>query len=751
MLPALYVPCNGHDKNDRLWTVNSMSKKNKKPNKQAKGWVRVLRTACVSVLVLILFFLVFMISYIAGIENWQKLDTSVLEHMDQTLLVYDSEGTLCAGVHGKINRIDVPLAQVPETVQKAFISAEDFRFYEHGGIDVTRILGALWEDIKSGSLSQGASTITQQLIKLTHLSSEKTFSRKLQEALLAIKLESMYTKDEILEMYLNCVYFGHGAYGIQAASMVYFNKSASELTLDEGALLAGILKSPTKYAPHIHPEAAVERRNLVLSLMHKYGYITSGQQQAASEKELALAPEAETLPSQGYFVNYAVGEACAILDMESDELMVSGYRIYTTMDSGLQQLAEEAMADDALFPKSAADGTKVQGAMVILDADTGAVAAMVGGRGQDPQGLNRAAGMQRQPGSAIKPVMVFAPALENGGYTTTTQLLDEPTSFGNYSPSNYGNKYNGLVTLREAVASSLNVPAVAMLDDIGVETGKSFASNVGIPFSENDGDLSLALGGFYTGVSPLELCAAYQPFANGGKYTKPSCITKILDAEGNALYENEPVARQVMDEGNAFILTDMLHSAVQWGTATRLNLRDVPLSCKTGTTDYDNGAGNTDAWAVAYNPDYIACAWMGYDQTDAAHCLSKSVTGGAGPAKLLRRVFSEAYPDGGPWYTPPANVVRVTLDAQTLQLAFPSVSLETVDEYFIRGTEPKTTAYPFFSAWPSGSPGLSSPEPSVSPQSSASPEIPVTPEPSPSPEQSPVFTWPTPSLSPSPG
>lgn len=726
-----------------------MLNKNNNPDKQTKRRLRILRTALVSVLVLILFSLVFMISYIIGLENWQKLDTAVLEDMDQTLLVYDNTGALCAGVHGKINRIDIPLGQVPESVQKAFISAEDARFYEHGGVDLWRILGALWEDIKSASLKQGASTITQQLVKLTHLSSEKTFSRKLQEALLAVKLESMYTKDQILEMYLNCVYFGHGAYGIEAASMVYFGKSADKLTLDEGALLAGILKSPTNYAPHLHPEASVGRRNLVLSLMEKYGYITAAQRQAAGEKPLTLAPEADALPSQGYFVNYAVDEACSILNMTGDELMVSGYKIYTTLDSKMQQLAEEAAADDALFPKEAQDGTKVQGAMVILDAKTGAVAAMAGGRDQDAKGLNRATDMQRQPGSAIKPVIVFAPALEYGGYKTTTKLQDEPTSFGDYAPSNYGNKYNGTVTLREAVARSLNVPAVSILDDLGVDTGKNFASKVGITFSDQDGGLSLALGGFYKGVSPLELCAAYQPFANGGRYTSPSCITKILDREGNVLYENRQAPKQVMEAGNAFLLTDMLHSAVLWGTATRLNIKDVPLACKTGTTDYNNGEGNSDAWAVAYNPDYIACAWIGFDKTDAAHHLS--VTGGSGAAKLLQRVFTQAYPDGGPWFNPPDDVIKVTLDAGTLQQAFPSGSQDTVDEYFLRGTEPETTDFPFFTQTPETSPA--SPEDSeyagqsATPEHSETPGI-GTPEPakSPAPTYTPRTVWPTASV-----
>ncbi len=677
-----------------------MSKKD--PGVQSRRAVRILRKIFLSVLVSILVFLVFMFSYIAGIENWQTLDTALLEHMDQTLLVYDDGGALCAGVHGKVNRIAIPISEVPDAVQKAFISAEDARFYEHGGVDFIRIMGALWEDIRTVSLKEGASTITQQLVKLTHLTSEKTFSRKLKEALLALRLEREYTKDEILEMYLNCVYFGHGAYGIEAASREYFGKSASELTLDEGALLAGVLKSPTNYAPHIEPEASVKRRNLVLSLMAQYGYITEAEKQEASSKPLKLAPEADTLPSQGYFFNYAAEEACRLLNMDMDALMASGYKIYTTLDSRMQELAEAAMANDSLFPANAQDGTPVQGAMVILNARTGSIAAMVGGRTGDYAGLNRVTDMKRQPGSAIKPVLVFAPALLSGGYTTISQLNDEPTTFGNYSPQNYGGEYKGKVTLRQAVASSLNVPAVSILDDIGVETGKSFAKSVGIDFNEQDTGLSLALGGLTDGVSPLSLCAAYQPFANGGTYTQPACIKRITDAQGNVLYENKAMSYTVMDAGNAFLLTDMLRSAVETGTATRLNIQGVPLAAKTGTTDYADGDGNSDAWTVAYNPDYIACGWMGFDKTDAQHRLPAGVTGGAGPAKLLKYVFENAYGQNGPWFVQPDSVVRVTLDADTLRVAYTDqpTGEATFEEYFLRGTEPKGGLSDFFPVAP---------------------------------------------------
>jgi len=382
---------------------------------------------------------------------------------------------------------------------------------------------------------------------------------------------------------------------------------ASELTLDEGALLAGVLKSPTNYAPHIEPEASVKRRNLVLSLMAQYGYITEAEKQKASSKPLKLAPEADTLPSQGYFFNYAAEEACRLLSMDMDALMASGYKIYTTLDSRMQELAEAAMADDSLFPANAQDGTPVQGAMVILNARTGSIAAMVGGRNGDYAGLNRVTDMKRQPGSAIKPVLVFAPALLSGGYTTISQLNDEPTAFGNYSPKNYGGEYNGKVTLRQAVASSLNVPAVAILDDIGVETGKSFAKSVGIDFNEQDTRLSLALGGLTDGVSPLSLCAAYQPLANGGTYTRPACIKCITDAQGNVLYEDKAMSYTVMDAGNAFLLTDMLRSAVKTGTATRLNIQGVPLAAKTGTTDYADGDGNAAGWALTRPTPNTAC------------------------------------------------------------------------------------------------------------------------------------------------
>lgn len=647
---------------------------------------------------LLLLFSVFIISYIFALQSWQKLDTNALENMDQTLLVYDKDNNLCAGVHGLINRIDVSLEDVPLYVQKAFIAIEDARFYEHGGIDIVRILGAFLEDIKSGSLKQGASTISQQLIKLTHLSSEKSFDRKIKEAILAIKLESVYTKDEILEMYLNCVYFGNGAYGIEAASQAYFGKSASKLTLDEGALLAGILKSPTNYAPHINPENSIKRRNIVLTEMQKYGFISESEATDAKALPLTLNESDDSLPSEGYYINYAVSQASDILGMDKDELMLSGYEIYTSMDSTMQNLASESMNNDELFRSDAEDGTMVQGAIVILDSKTGNIAAMVGGRNGESSGLNRAIDMQRQPGSAIKPILVYAPAIQSGGYTPSTLIDDVETEFGNYSPKNYSDKYNGVVTMRQAIAKSLNVPAVSVLDDIGVDTGKNFASNVGITFSDQDTGLSLALGGFYNGVSPFELCAAYQPLANNGNYSTPSCITMIKDENGQIIYSNQSSSSQVMDSDNSFLLTDMLHSTVEWGTATLLQIDSVPLASKTGTSDYNNGEGNTDAWCVAYNPDYIACAWTGFDITDETHHLTNDATGGSVAAKLLKPIFENAYSSGGPWYDVPSNVVEVELDTKTNTLATPFSADETYTEYFVKGTQPSAepNTYDFF-------------------------------------------------------
>lgn len=384
--------------------------------------------------VLLLFCAAFYVFF--DVPDWQKLDISKLSALAQTSSMYDMNGELMSELRGSENRIIVSLDEIPLHTRQAFIAAEDLRFYDHRGIDVYRILGALRSNLKSGSLAEGASTITQQLAKLTHLSAEKTIRRKLEEINLAFQIEKVYNKDEILAMYLNTVYFGRGAYGIQAAAQAYFGVDAEDLTLNQSASLAAIIKAPSIYAPHISPSNNRSRRQYILSVMAENGFISQEEKQAALDESIwVLAQEAEK-QLYSWYIDEALRESAELLGLSADEVIQGGFRIYTAYDARLQTIADEVYADSSFFPAAASDGTPIQSAMAVVDTNNGAVLAMIGGRDYTVRrGLNRATQMRRQPGSALKPLAVYGPALELG-YTTASVLLDEKTSFGGYTPRN---------------------------------------------------------------------------------------------------------------------------------------------------------------------------------------------------------------------------------------------------------------------------------------------------------------------------
>ena len=576
----------------------------------------------------------------------------------------------------------------PSTVY-AFISAEDARFFEHEGVDVIRIAGAIVADIKAGSYVQGASTISQQLIKLSHLTSEKTISRKAEEAALAYEMERQYSKEDILEMYLNYVYFGGGYYGIEAAAEGYFGVHASDLTLDQSAMLAGILKSPSGYAPHINYAASINRRNNILRLMRDYGYITDDEKKQASARRPTILHDKREEYS-GYYTDAVTKSAAALMGITVDELIRGGYNIYSAMDSDIQHYCEEMFKNGELFPAEDSEA-----AIVVLEPSTGMVVAMVGGRSYTGGiSFNRATDIRRQPGSVIKPVIAYAPAFEYLNYTAADMILDEETTFADYTPSNYGNKYYGWVTVREAVTKSLNVPAVKTLSAVGVYRAKDFAKRCGIEFDDKDDSLALALGGFTYGVSPLQIAGAYSCFASGGIYNTPTLIKKITDRNGLTVYEYRQDSRRVMSEANAYILTSMLKSVVTEGTGHRLNTLDIPIAGKTGTVGLANG--NRDAWMAGYTPEYTAVVWQGYD-SDRLGLLPSSATGGTYPALMLYELFNHIYPDGRSGdFERPESVKQYSIDAKTLKKQHKVVLANAmtpqssrVTEYFTEETAPE--------------------------------------------------------------
>ena len=626
-----------------------------------KKWIIAILTALTGAfLALIVAFVMFF-----DVPNWQLLDDNKLSLLAQTSRLFDADGELMTELRGTENRTLIPLSDVPLYTQQAFLAAEDLRFYTHHGIDVYRMFGALKSNIRSGSFAEGASTITQQLAKLTHLSSEKTVRRKLEEMYLALQIEQKYTKDEILELYLNTVYFGRGAYGVQAAARAYFGVDASELSLAQSASLAATIKAPSAYAPHISPDSNRSRRGYVLKTMLDNAMIDQSEYDEAIAEGVWVLAEQEETQINSWYADEVIRESRSLLGLTADELINGGYQIYTAFQPSLQQIADSLYEDNSLFPANASDGTPVQSAMAVLDVNSGAVLTMVGGRDYAVQrGLNRATQMRRQPGSALKPLAVYGPALELG-YTTASVLLDEKTSFNGYTPRNSGDRYYGRVTMRTALRNSLNTTAVRLLDEIGIDASIDYLTKMGIPTEDSDHNLSLALGSMTYGVTPVELAAAYAAFANGGTHYEPYCVERILSSDGRVLYEHATHGERVISEQNAYLMTSLLQSVVTSGTGTRMLSANTPVAGKTGTVDMNGG--NRDIWMAAYNPEIAVTVWMGFDQSDSRHRIPSGITGGRNTASVAAAFFKQAYTNRDkPDFTQPEGMVWLSLDQRAL-------------------------------------------------------------------------------------
>lgn len=602
------------------------------------------------------------------LPNWKKLDLTKITDMPGSTTVFAANGEAVGTLHGGEHRVWAPLSEIPGDVQNAFIAAEDLRFYRHRGVDLYRLFGALWQDVKTLSYAQGASTITQQLIKLTHLSQTKTLSRKAQEIALALQLERRMDKSQILEAYLNAVYFGHGAYGVEAAANTYFGKSARDLTLAEGALLAGVIKAPSVYAPHLNPDKALARRDAILNTMAEHGFITESQKDAAKGEALRLATS-DDATRYAWYMDAALDEAARALDLTADEVINGGFRVYTGLDEAMQREAEALFTDGANFPDAAMDGTPAQAALVALDTDTGAIRAMVGGRSYDVRrGLNRATQAKRQPGSAFKPVSTYAAAIDAYGYAPSSTVDDTPRSFGGgYAPSNAGGASYGRVTLREALSRSLNIATVALADEIGTPALRTYAQRFGIALSPRDVNLSLALGSLTDGVSPAELGAAYCALANGGRRVEPHVVTEIRDGDGQLLYRAPADYQRAVSAETAYMITDMLKTAATSGSAKALSACGMPVAGKTGTVS-EQDEGTRDIWTVAYTPDTAVSVWMGFDAPDAEHALASSEGGSGYPARLCAAFLSGVSDElSGADFKRPSGVRSALLDAMALR------------------------------------------------------------------------------------
>lgn len=572
-----------------------------------------------------------------------KANISALEEgLAQSTVIYDVKGDIASKITA--NKVEgVSIDELPEHLKNAIISIEDHRFYEHNGVDLTSIGRAFFRNMKAGGIVEGGSTITQQLTKNALLSAEKTYRRKIEEFFLAREIEKKFTKNEILQMYVNQIYFGEGAYGIKRAAMKYYGKELKELTLSESALLAGLIKAPSVINPYKNEKAALERRDVVLGQMKAYQLISEEEWKKAINEKLVFDDKGGD-PFKGrfpFYVDFVLEEGMKKYGFTLDELLTGGYHIYTELDPNMQEGIEETYRNDILFPPGTAE-QMVQSGAILMDPKNGGVRALVGGRGEHTLlGYNRAIHPVGQPGSTMKPIVPYTPALESG-WDITDLLIDEKLKFGDYEPNNYDFRFRGRVPMYEAVKDSLNIPAVWLLNEIGIDKGIESAKRFGIPDEAINHNLSLALGGTSKGVSPLNMAEAYSVFANGGEQFEAHSIVKIVDSYGNTVYEWQEKKKKVTTKVIADKMTTMLLGVVEYGSGKAAQIPGREVAGKTGSTQVpiEGVNGVKDQWFVGYTPQLVGAVWVGYDRTDRDHYLT--TTSGVGTAPIFKEIMTKA-------------------------------------------------------------------------------------------------------------
>ena len=547
--------------------------------------------------------------YLAVTKN-TSLRPEKLLFSEKAITLYDMQNNEIRGIANNDIKQSTSIENIPLYVKQAFIDTEDKRFYQHNGFDYKRIVGASLHNLKAHAFKEGASTISQQLIKNTHLSQEKTLKRKLQESKLTRSLEKKYSKDEILERYLNTIYFGHNCFGITSAANFYFEKTPAELTLSEGAILAGLVKSPNHYSPFRNAEKCKKRKACVLSLMQQNGSIDERQKQQALNEPLPTQNEISRSCDYLHFVFEELGDLA-----EKEGIKIGGkIEIFTYFDPQIQADVEEIANAHTESDKS----------IFVLDNDTRGFKACVSTVGNIP----------RLPGSLIKPLLVYAPALEKNVISPATPILDEKINYGGYSPENYGGGYHGYVSVRECVEKSLNIPAVKILESIGVHKACEFMNELSLGIEKGDESLALALGGMKIGFSLKDITAAYSTFANEGNYQQ-GCFIKAVKINGVTVYKRGQNSKQIFGKDTAYLMTDMLKGVATRGTAKKLRSFPYEIAAKTGTVGTEKG--NTDAYALSYTTKDCISVWLGNADNEKI-----SYTGGGLPCNILLKINEKA-------------------------------------------------------------------------------------------------------------
>ncbi|CAI6082567.1 Penicillin-binding protein 1F [Paenibacillus sp. JJ-100] len=608
----------------------------------------------VAVVAAVLLVLIYMYLFFYGkiiIQNQPE----VMQQVSSTSILDGSGNEISKMITSNRGYIEyADLDEMPDMLKQAFLITEDKRFYRHAGLDLIGVGRAGVQNIIHMDWSQGGSSITQQLARNLYLDGSKTLIRKINELSIALELEKRYSKDKILEMYLNQIYMGRQQYGVKAAAWRYFGvDDLNKLELWQIATLAGIPKGPSIYNPVDNELLSKERRSVVLSLMHEQGLITSKQMKEAAaveykpprpgmERKSTTQISDVRQPSYISAVDAVIAEASLLTGKSEAEIRSAGWTIRTGLDVSAQEAMEKTFAESVWFPDDRKD-QQVQASMVILDQHNGEVKAIMGGRKPVKGDINRALIDARQPGSVFKPIVAYGPALESGKFNPGTMLPDRPMSYGGYQPSNLGGRYRGTVSMSQALQQSINAPSVWLLDQIGLRQSKDFAQKLGIEIGNEDTNLSIALGGLHKGISPLKLAQAYAVFANDGKFNRAHLIREITDAQGQVIYAHQSTNKQVITKRTAQEMTKMLQLVVSQGTGKRAQMSQVRVAGKTGTTQaaFPNApkGANRDIWFAGYTEKWTGVVWMGFDYTDASHYLQ---SGSGTAAELFSTVMKQA-------------------------------------------------------------------------------------------------------------
>lgn len=614
------------------------------------------------------------------ISDAPKLDEKLLRDPVSSKIFYD-DGKLLTEVGAE--RDFVAYEDIPKTVEDAVLATEDNRFYKHGGIDYLRLGRAVVANFTQGFGSQGASTLTQQVVKRSYLTADKTVKRKVQEMWLAFQLERKYTKKEIFEMYVNKIFYSERANGIARASKTYYGKELDELKLNEIALLVGLPQRPSQYNPYENPDLAKKRRDVVLYLMNKHGYISKSEMEKYQEvpimEGIQKRQTKKDMATFDAFIDQVIDE---VESMGNYNVYSDGLEIHTTLDRDAQEYVYKMLNTDEVikYPSE-----KLQAGITLLDTKTGEIRAIGGGRNTKvSRGFNYAVDSKRQPGSTIKPILDYGPAVEFLNWSTNKQVTDEPYQYSNGTPlKNASNRYYGTMTIREALGRSLNIPAVKTFQEVGLDRARDFGAELGIPLPEEITE-AYAIGGLERGISSMQLAGAYSAFGNGGIYTKPHTVKKIVLRDKTSI-KKKVQSKPVMKDSTAFIISDMLKSVLKenYGTGQLANVPGLPIAGKTGTTNFTEQdhqkynipyVGVPDSWMAGYTTNYTIAVWAGYDpEKDKKEYL------GIESQRIPKYLFKNL-------------MEHVSQNVATEDFKMPNSVARSSDEYYVRGHQPTQVA-----------------------------------------------------------